>query len=75
MDDPGFPGWLEPKAAEPLGGGEGFAGAQRSVLDFWRWGFSDLRENVVRGILAEFLVAQAVGDPSPLGLGSARRNT
>jgi hypothetical protein len=35
-------------------------------VDFWRWAFSDLRTNIVRGILAEFLVAQAVGDPSPL---------
>lgn len=39
------------------GGPEGL-----SVLDFWQWGFSDLRMNIVRGVLAEFLVAKAVGD-------------
>ena len=36
------------------------------VLDFWRWAFSDLRTNIVRGVLAAYLVARAVGDPSPL---------
>jgi hypothetical protein len=60
------PQWLEPKEAVPLQGDEAFSGAGLSVADFWRWGFSDLRENIVRGILAEYLVAKAVGDPSPL---------
>ncbi len=32
-----------------------------SVGDFWRWAYSDLRENYLRGILAEFLVAKALG--------------
>jgi len=32
-----------------------------SVVDFWRWGFSNLRENVIRGILAEYIVAQSLG--------------
>lgn len=36
------------------------------MLDFWRWTFSDLRTNIVRGVLAEYPVALAVGDPSPL---------
>jgi hypothetical protein len=50
--------------AKPLSGRE--AGERDvSVQSFWRWGFSDLRENIARGILAEFLVAQAVGDPGP----------
>jgi hypothetical protein len=31
------------------------------VLDFWRWAFSDLRGNTERGVLAEFLVALALG--------------
>jgi hypothetical protein len=33
----------------------------RDPADFWRWPFSDLRENTTRGILAELLVAYAVG--------------
>jgi hypothetical protein len=31
------------------------------VLDYWRWAFSDLRDNTQRGVLAEFLVALALG--------------
>jgi hypothetical protein len=60
------PGWLIPKPARPLTGQERFSSDPASVLDFWRWAFSDLRTNIVRGVLAEYLVAQAVGDPSPL---------
>lgn len=58
--------WLVPKAVERLTGGETFSGSTLTVLDFWQWGFSDLRTNIVRGVLAEFFVASAVGDPSPL---------
>jgi len=32
-----------------------------TVGDFWSWAFSDLRSNTTRGILAEFLVAWALG--------------
>ena len=32
-----------------------------SVVDFWRWNQSDLIENRNRGILAEFIVRQALG--------------
>src|ERR1700751_234109 len=60
------PDWLTPKAVVPLSGDERFSASPLSVLDFWRWAFSDLRTNIVRGVLAEFLVAYAVGDPSPL---------
>jgi hypothetical protein len=42
-------------------GREPFYGLDATVTDFWRWAFSDLRMNNVRGILAEFLVAKAVG--------------
>jgi len=35
-----------------------------TACEFWQWGFSDLRLNIVRGVLAEFLVAKAVGDPA-----------
>ena len=31
-----------------------------TVLDYWRWGNSDLLDNAARGVLAEFLVANAV---------------
>jgi hypothetical protein len=58
--------WLVPKAVLPLTGEERFSGASLSVLDFWRWAFADLRMNIVRGVLAEYLVARAVGDLSLL---------
>ena len=45
------PGWLIPKPARPLTGQERFSSDPSSVLDFWRWAFSDLRTNIVRGVL------------------------
>ncbi len=42
---------------ETLVGGQG-TGADCRVLDFWRWAFSDLRANDVRGVFAEWLVAR-----------------
>ncbi len=32
-----------------------------SILDFWRWSTSDLLANTTRGVLAEFIVARALG--------------
>jgi len=32
----------------------------RTALDLWRWGFSDLVQNINRGILAEFIIAWAL---------------
>ncbi|MGB3976924.1 MAG: hypothetical protein WBM02_00225 [bacterium] len=32
-----------------------------TLLDFWRWSVSDLVSNATRGILAEFIVATALG--------------
>ena len=32
-----------------------------SVLDYWRWSASNLLDNTARGILAEFIVASALG--------------
>ena len=32
-----------------------------TVLDFWQWMGSDLVNNTMRGVLAEFIVAQALG--------------
>ena len=31
-----------------------------TILDFWRWAYSDLLDNAARGVLAEFLVANAL---------------
>lgn len=32
-----------------------------TLLDFWRWAASDLISNITRGILAEYIVASALG--------------
>ncbi len=38
------------------------------MVDFWRWAFGDLRSNNVRGIFAEWMVAQILGlKPNPRG--------
>ena len=58
-----------PFAAVPLDGRERFRGLDATVADFWRWAFSDLRDNTTRGILAEFLVARAVDDERDLRIG------
>jgi len=51
--------WLMPKEGlEVKGSDELMHGV--TVEDFWLWGFSDLRMNIVRGVLAEFLVFKAV---------------
>ncbi len=44
---------------EPLVGLDGV-----NVRDFWSWAMSDLRTNTLRGVLAEFIVARAVGSRS-----------
>jgi hypothetical protein len=31
------------------------------VVEFWRWAFSDLQSNALRGVLAEYIVARALG--------------
>ena len=51
----------QPHPITRVEGRERFSGMDATVTDFWRWAFSDLRMNNVRGILAEFLVAKAVG--------------
>ena len=33
---------------------------KRTISDFWRWGYSDLIQNINRGILAEYIVAWAL---------------
>lgn len=58
--------WIvAPKQTQVLSGEEVFLGCNARVLDFWRFAMSDLRMNNVRGYLAEFLVAQAVGAAGP----------
>lgn len=54
-------GPIKAPLASPLSGEEAFKGLGGSVVDFWRFAMSDLRTNTVRGYLAEFLVARAVG--------------
>jgi hypothetical protein len=34
------------------------------LVEFWRWSVSDLVSNATRGVLAEFLVAKALGIPT-----------
>lgn len=53
--------FLQPKAVSPLTGTEAFVGTDSTVAEFWSWAYSDLRANTERGVLAEFLVARAVG--------------
>lgn len=66
MTEPAEREWLTPMAVERLTGDERFSSGGLTVADFWQWAFSDLRTNIVRGVLAEFLVARAVGDHSAL---------
>jgi hypothetical protein len=63
------PAMLTPRPAERLDGSEHFVGMDATVADFWRWAFSDLRDNITRGVLAEFLVAKAVGGDRRIRVG------
>ena len=45
----------------PFVGGPDEAATGMTVLDYWRWSGSDLLDNAQRGVLAEFLVARALG--------------
>lgn len=47
--------------AEELVGADGVSG---TALDFWRWAFSDIRNNTLRGIFAEWLVARLLNIPT-----------
>jgi hypothetical protein len=38
-----------------IGGSEAIN--NKTICDFWQWGFSDLMQNTTRGILAEYIVA------------------
>ena len=54
-----------------LTGDERLGSIDVTVSDFWRWAFNDLRDNTTRGVLAEFLVARALGDVSDRRVGWA----
>ena len=59
-------GMIEPRR---LSGTEKFSNGRTAqddfdVLDFWRWSCSDLLMNTTRGVLAEYLVARALGIPT-----------
>lgn len=36
-------------------------GTDQTLLDFWKWGFSNILTNSLRGVFAEFLVGSALG--------------
>lgn len=52
----------------PLDGSEAFSGIEgleAHVRDFWRFAMPDFRVNVIRGLLAEYLVWRALGVDEP----------
>ena len=55
------PTGLRPPEPALMSGDEPIAGADARLRDFWAWALSDLRTNTVRPMLAEFLVARALG--------------
>jgi hypothetical protein len=52
---------FSPPAPALMTGDEPICGADAELRDFWAWCLSDLRTNTVRPMLAEFLVAKALG--------------
>src|SRR4028119_1709723 len=57
-----------PVRVAPLTGSEEFHSdgdsAGFTVLTFWQWAASDLTSNLLRGVVAEYLVAQAIHAPA-----------
>ena len=60
-NEPSREGWVSPPAPGLMTGHESIAVVGATVRDFWAWTLSDLRTNTVRPMLAEFLVARALG--------------
>src|SRR3954466_1779303 len=56
--------WGSPPVPGLLSGDEEIRGADATLRDFWAWNLSDLRTNTVRSLLAEYLVARALGATS-----------
>ncbi len=56
---------LRPLRIERKTGSEPFRSSSQSagfdLLEFWQWSASDLVDNTMRGVLAEFIVAKALG--------------
>jgi hypothetical protein len=52
------------KGAEPFGNGAQIL--PFAILRFWQWSASDLASNALRVVVAEFLVAQALGTADSL---------
>jgi hypothetical protein len=52
---------ISPPEPRLMSGDEPIAGPDARLRDFWAWCLSDLRTNTVRPMLAEFLVARALG--------------
>jgi hypothetical protein len=45
----------------PISKDTNIIGVNKTIGDFWEWGFSDILSNSLRGIFAEFLVGSAIG--------------
>lgn len=66
-DESGVPeleGYPRIKAEKKLGDEQfhqGKTNINLRILDFWRWAASDLVSNTMRGVLAEYIVASALG--------------
>jgi len=58
------------KTITKLTGNENFLNSENkfSVLDFWRYGFSNLNSNVLRGALTEFIVESALKDQKEIDI-------
>ena len=52
---------LDPDTRFTDGGEPPWRFKKASAQDFWRWSFSDLRQNTTRGHLAEYIVSLALG--------------
>ena len=52
---------LEKRPVRLKTGNEQLSATGKTLLDFWRWNGSDLASNATRGVLAEFIVASALG--------------
>src|SRR5690606_4133442 len=55
------PEFLKPEAKFYNGKESFMLGGGRTVLDFWRWAYSDVFQNVTRGYVAQFIIAWLVG--------------
>lgn len=56
--------WIRPSRMLFVSGDERSGRPGVTVSDFWRWALNDLRDDSTRGVLAEFVVARALGDLS-----------